>query len=89
MPIDYATAKEKLYAAVFADILDDMGFRDQVMDTAIRPLQPESLVVVIPEKVATEVMERAIEAAELENRVRSDLLAGSSMRAACEAHRAL
>ena len=216
MPIDYATAKEKLYAAVIADILDDMGFRDQVMDAAIRPLQAESLavgrartvlavpeftvpakpfdkqieatdalepgdivvahmsqitacafwgelfstgarmrgavgvvldgyvrdvrrvtemnfpvfaagirpinskgratvsaydvplrcggvlvhtgdvlfaeidgVVVIPEKIAPEVMERAIEVAERENRVRSDLLAGSTMRAAWEAHRAL
>jgi 4-hydroxy-4-methyl-2-oxoglutarate aldolase len=46
-------------------------------------------VVVIPEKIAPEVMERAIEVAERENRVRSDLLAGSTMRAAWEAHRAL
>jgi 4-hydroxy-4-methyl-2-oxoglutarate aldolase len=216
MPIDYATAKEKLYAAVIADILDEMGYRDQVMDAAIRPLQPESLVigrartelvvpeftiparpfekqieatdalepgdivvahmsqltvcafwgelfstgarmrgavgavldgyvrdvrrvtemnfpvfaagvrapnskgratvagydvpvrcggvlvntgdvlfaevdgvVVIPEKIAPEVLERALEVAERENRVRNDLLAGSTMRAAWDKHRAL
>jgi 4-hydroxy-4-methyl-2-oxoglutarate aldolase len=216
MPIDTATAKEKLYAAVIADILDEMGYREQVMDTNIRPLQPESLVVgrartvlavpafsqpanpfekqieatdalepgdimvahmsqitacafwgelfstgarmrgavgavmdgyvrdvrrvnemnfpvfaagvratnskgratvagydvpircggvlvnagdvlfaevdgvvVIPEKIAPEVLERAIEVAERENRVRADLLAGSTMRAAWDKHRAL
>jgi 4-hydroxy-4-methyl-2-oxoglutarate aldolase len=216
MPIDYATAKEKLYAAVIADILDEMGFREQVMEANIRPLQAESLVigrartvlavpefsipakpfdqqiaatdalepgdimvahmsqitacafwgelfstgavmrgavgavmdgyvrdvrrvtemnfpvfaagvratnskgratvagydvpircggvlvntgdvlfaeadgvVVIPEKIAPEVLERAIEVAERENRVRADLLAGSTMRAAWDKHRAL
>jgi 4-hydroxy-4-methyl-2-oxoglutarate aldolase len=214
--MDYTAAKEKLYAAVIADILDEMGYRDQVMDAAMRPLRPDSLivgrartelvvpefsipakpfeqqiaatdalepgdvmvahmsqitacafwgelfstgarmrgavgavmdgyvrdvrrvnemnfpvfcvgvralnskgratvagwdvpircggvlvnsgdvlfaeadgVVVIPEKIAPEVMERAIEVAERENRVRSDLLAGSSMRAAWDKHRAL
>ena len=45
MPIDYETAKEKLYAAVIADILDEMGYREQVMDAAIRPLLPDSLVI--------------------------------------------
>jgi hypothetical protein len=40
-------------------------------------------------KIAPEVMERAIEVAERENRVRSDLLASSTIRAAWEAHRAL
>src|SRR4029077_20248981 len=45
MPIDYATAKEKLYAAVIADILDEMGLREQVMEANIRPLQLESFVV--------------------------------------------
>jgi 4-hydroxy-4-methyl-2-oxoglutarate aldolase len=216
MPIDTATAKEKLYAAVIADILDEMGYREQVMEANIRPLQAESLVVgrartvlavpafsqpanpfekqieatdalepgdimvahmsqitacafwgelfstgavmrgalgavmdgyvrdvrrvtemnfpvfaagvralnskgratvagydvpircggvlvntgdvlfaevdgvvVIPEKIAPEVLERAIEVAERENRVRADLLAGSTMRAAWDKHRAL
>jgi 4-hydroxy-4-methyl-2-oxoglutarate aldolase len=216
MPIDYASAKENLYAAIIADILDDMGYRDQVMDATLRPLQAESLVVgrartmlavpefsiparpydrqieatdalepgdivvvhmsqitvcafwgelfstaavmrgavgavmdgyvrdvrrvtqmnfpvfaagirpinskgratvagydlpiqcggvlvhpgdvvfaeidgvvVIPEKIAPEVMERAMQAASRENRVRSDLLAGSTLRAAWEAHRVL
>jgi len=46
-------------------------------------------VVVIPEKIAPEVLERAIEVAERENRVRADLLAGSTMRAAWDKHRAL
>jgi 4-hydroxy-4-methyl-2-oxoglutarate aldolase len=216
MPVDYAIAREKLYAAIIADILDEMGFPGQVMDASIRPLQAESLVVgrartvlavpefsvparpydkqieatdalepgdimvahmsqitacafwgelfstaavmrgavgavidgyvrdvrrltqmnfpvfaagvrstnskgratvaacdvpircggvlvhpsdvvfaeidgvvVIPEKIAPEVMDRAIEAASRENLVRSDLLAGSTLRAAWEAHHAL
>src|SRR5258707_11686842 len=46
-------------------------------------------VVVIPEKLAPEVLERAIEVAERENRVRNDLLAGSTMRAAWDKHRAM
>ena len=46
-------------------------------------------VVVIPEKIAPEVLERAVEVAERENRVRADLLAGSTMRAAWDKHRAL
>lgn len=45
MPIDYASAKQQLYAAVLADILDDLGFRDQVMDASIRPLQANSLII--------------------------------------------
>jgi len=216
MPIDYTAAKEKLYAAVIADILDEMGYREQVMEANIRPLRADSLlvgrartelvvpefsipdrpfatqieatdalepgdimvahmsqltacafwgelfstgarmrgalgavldgyvrdvrrvnemnfpvfaagvratnskgratvaaydvpircggvlvntgdvlfaeadgVVVIPEKIAPEVLERAIEVAERENRVRADLLAGSTMRAAWDKHRAL
>lgn len=216
MPVDYTIAREKLYAAIIADILDEMGFPGQVMDASIRPLQAEGLVVgrartvlavpefsiparpydkqieatdalepgdimvahmsqitacafwgelfstaalmrgavgavmdgyvrdvrrvtqmnfpvfaagvrstnskgratvaaydvpircggvlvhphdvvfaevdgvvVIPEKIAPEVMDRAIEAASRENLVRSDLLAGSTMRAAWEAHHAL
>ena len=30
--------KEKLYTAVIADILDDLGYRNQVMNSTIRPL---------------------------------------------------
>jgi regulator of RNase E activity RraA len=45
MPIDFAHAKNQLYAAVLADVLDDMGHPDQVMDARLRPLQPESVVL--------------------------------------------
>jgi regulator of RNase E activity RraA len=37
--------RTKLYAAVIADILDDLGYRDQVMEAAIRPLLPDVVVV--------------------------------------------
>lgn len=36
---------QKLAASVISDILDTLGFRDQVMRAAIRPLYPEALVV--------------------------------------------
>jgi regulator of RNase E activity RraA len=36
---------QKLAASVISDILDTLGFRDQVMRTAIRPLFSEALVV--------------------------------------------
>lgn len=37
--------RTKLYAAVIADILDNLGYRDQVMEAAIRPLLPDVVVV--------------------------------------------
>jgi regulator of RNase E activity RraA len=46
-------------------------------------------VVVIPEPVADEVLARALDVAERENLVRRDLLAGSTLRAAWDAHHAL
>jgi 4-hydroxy-4-methyl-2-oxoglutarate aldolase len=36
---------QKLAASVISDILDTLGFRDQVMRATIRPLYPEALVV--------------------------------------------
>ena len=36
---------QKLAASVISDILDALGFRDQVMRAMIRPLYPEALVV--------------------------------------------
>jgi 4-hydroxy-4-methyl-2-oxoglutarate aldolase len=36
---------QKLAASVISDILDALGFRDQVMRATIRPLYPEALVV--------------------------------------------
>ena len=36
---------QKLAASVISDILDVLGFRDQVMRATIRPLYPEALVV--------------------------------------------
>jgi 4-hydroxy-4-methyl-2-oxoglutarate aldolase len=45
MSIDYASVKQQLYAGVIADILDDLGYPNQVMDAGIRPLQAESMLV--------------------------------------------
>jgi 4-hydroxy-4-methyl-2-oxoglutarate aldolase len=36
---------QKLAASVISDILDTLGFRDQVMRATIRPLYPEAIVV--------------------------------------------
>lgn len=36
---------QKLAASVISDILDALGFRDQVMQPTIRPLYPEAMVV--------------------------------------------
>lgn len=41
----YDHIKETLYAAVIADILDEMGYRNQVMDAAIRPIQDDAIFV--------------------------------------------
>jgi 4-hydroxy-4-methyl-2-oxoglutarate aldolase len=50
--LDFATERDmfdlmaqKLAASVISDILDALGFRDQVMRATIRPLYPEALVV--------------------------------------------
>jgi regulator of RNase E activity RraA len=43
--INLNEVKEKLYAAVISDILDGLGYDRQVMEPAIRPLQPGDLVV--------------------------------------------
>jgi len=45
MSLDYSQIKNQLYAAVIADILDDMDFPDQVMTANIRPLQAEDIIV--------------------------------------------
>ncbi len=37
--------KDHLYAAVIADILDDLGFRDQVMSAGVRPMLHDNVVV--------------------------------------------
>ncbi|HYY16169.1 MAG TPA: RraA family protein, partial [Gammaproteobacteria bacterium] len=36
---------QKLTASVLSDILDMLGYRDQVMRSTIRPLYPEAIVV--------------------------------------------
>lgn len=43
--IDLERARETLYSAVLADILDDMGHRHQVMHANIRPVCHERVVV--------------------------------------------
>lgn len=44
MPINLDEIKTKLYAAVFSDILDDLGYTNQVMEAQVRPLQPETVL---------------------------------------------
>jgi 4-hydroxy-4-methyl-2-oxoglutarate aldolase len=38
--MEYDLMEEKLYTAVIADILDDLGYRHQVMSHEIRPIDP-------------------------------------------------
>jgi regulator of RNase E activity RraA len=45
MPFDIEKVKQKLYAAVIADILDELGYRNQVMTADIRPLDPQTVLV--------------------------------------------
>ena len=39
-PLDLSLIQEKLYSAVIADILDDLGLRNQALNHNIRPLDP-------------------------------------------------
>jgi regulator of RNase E activity RraA len=41
----YDHVEERLYTSVLADVMDDLGYRRQVMDHRIRPLYPEARVV--------------------------------------------
>jgi regulator of RNase E activity RraA len=45
MTHDFARLKAVLYAAVLADILDDLGFTEQVMDAAVRPIHPDAAIM--------------------------------------------
>ena len=36
--------RQKLYSAVIADILDELGYRDQCMDHGINPLREDDVV---------------------------------------------
>jgi 4-hydroxy-4-methyl-2-oxoglutarate aldolase len=38
--LGFSSAQEKLYSAVLADILDDLGFRHQALEHNIRPVSP-------------------------------------------------
>lgn len=44
MAIDVQEVKEKLYASVISDVLDDMGLTRQVMGADIRPLTPDGMI---------------------------------------------
>ena len=44
MAIDFKQMKETLYSGVIADILDDFGYRNQVMTPNIRPLKADDVV---------------------------------------------
>ena len=37
-PVDFSEAHQKLYSAVIADILDDLGYPHQALDVGIRPV---------------------------------------------------
>ena len=39
-PLDFSSIQEKLYSAVIADILDDLGLRNQALNHNMRPLDP-------------------------------------------------
>lgn len=41
----YALIEEKLYTAVLADVMDSLGYRQQVMRYDLRPLYPEAKIV--------------------------------------------
>lgn len=43
----YDRMASELYVAVVSDILDGLGFRNQVMDAAIRPIDPTSPTVLV------------------------------------------
>lgn len=43
--MNFSEIKTQLYAAVIADILDDMGYRNQVMTEDIRPLGADDIIV--------------------------------------------
>jgi 4-hydroxy-4-methyl-2-oxoglutarate aldolase len=43
--IDFAVIQEKLYSAVIADVLDDLGYRHQALRHDVRPIDPEYKVV--------------------------------------------
>jgi 4-hydroxy-4-methyl-2-oxoglutarate aldolase len=45
MDVDLDTIRKKLYVAVISDILDNMGYTDQVMNIAIRPLREDDVLV--------------------------------------------
>jgi regulator of RNase E activity RraA len=44
MHLDWNELKAQLYTAVIADILDDLGLREQVMEPALRPLDPDTVL---------------------------------------------
>ncbi|WP_047151821.1 RraA family protein [Aneurinibacillus tyrosinisolvens] len=39
-PFDFTLLEDKLYSAVVADILDEIGYREQIMSHEIRPIDP-------------------------------------------------
>ena len=41
----FSSAEERLYSAVLADILDDLGFRHQALEPSIRPIGSSSRLV--------------------------------------------
>lgn len=45
MALDFQLMREKLYSGVVADILDQLGYRDQAMDPGIHPLNIDDVVV--------------------------------------------
>jgi regulator of RNase E activity RraA len=45
MPPDLQLIQDQLYAGVIADILDELGYRNQVMEAAIRPVNEADVLV--------------------------------------------
>jgi 4-hydroxy-4-methyl-2-oxoglutarate aldolase len=87
----YATIEEKLYTAVLADILDSVGYRNQIMPHTLRPLYPSAKMAGrAATMVTTDICEIPKAPYKLELRLLDDLKAGEivvcstqgSMRAA-------
>ena len=45
MDVSLDKIRQKLYSAVISDVLDDMGYTEQIMDITIRPLQEDNVLV--------------------------------------------
>lgn len=43
--LDFDSMQRELYTGVICDVLDSLGFRNQAMEIAVRPVHPDMVVV--------------------------------------------